>query len=108
MKDIFKILDNETLKLIKNRSAKEDKTIYEHTEDLLNELNILNEYGYIEDKRIYELVEKAIIYHDLGKLNVEFQKRLKKGGRFKEDIEVSHNILSLYFIAPNSFETKDD
>ncbi|SFU69161.1 CRISPR-associated helicase, Cas3 family [Clostridium sp. DSM 8431] len=108
MKDIFKILDNETLKLIKNRSAKEDKTIYEHTEDLLNELNILNEYGYIEDKRIYELVEKAIIYHDLGKLNVEFQKRLKKGGRFKEDIEVSHNILSLYFIDPNSFETKDD
>ena len=108
MEGVFTILDNETIELIKNRLAKEDKTIYEHTCDLLDELSILREYGDIEDERIYELVQKAIVYHDLGKLNEKFQNRLKKGGRFKEDLEVVHNVLSLYFVNPDKFETKDD
>ncbi|MDU5263400.1 MAG: CRISPR-associated endonuclease Cas3'', partial [Clostridium celatum] len=54
-------------------------------------------------------VEKACIYHDLGKLNKEFQKRVNgKNVKFNEDEEVVHNILSLYFIDNNSFESQED
>lgn len=109
MEERFKIVDNETLKLIEKKLAKPDKTIKEHTDELLRDLDLLLELGYIEKGKIYDLVEKACIYHDLGKLNSEFQKRVKgKGIKFKDDKEVVHNILSLYFINSSNFESKED
>lgn len=109
MEERFKIIDNDTLKLIEEKLAKPDKTIKEHINELLKNLDLLLELGYIEKGKIYNLIEKACIYHDLGKLNNEFQKRIKsKGIKFKEDKEVVHNILSLYFINSSDFESKDD
>lgn len=109
MDERFKVVDNDTLKLIEEKLAKPDKTIKEHTNELLKNLDLLLELGYIEKGKIYDLVEKACIYHDLGKLNDEFQKRVKgKGIKFKKDKEVVHNILSLYFINSSNFESKED
>ncbi|MEN8077531.1 CRISPR-associated helicase Cas3' [Clostridioides difficile] len=109
MDERFKVVDNDTLKLIKEKLAKPDKTIKEHTDELLKDLDLLLELGYIQKDKIYDLVEKACIYHDLGKLNEEFQKRVKgKGIKFKDDKEVVHNILSLYFINRSDFESKED
>lgn len=106
--EIFKILDDSIIDLIKVRLAKPDKTIMEHTEDLLNELDILLKLNYIKEGRIYDLVKKAIVYHDLGKLNREFQDRIKKGYRFDKYKEVAHNILTLYFIDKDKFDSMDD
>ena len=94
MKNKLDILDEEILKLIKEKNAKPNKTIEKHILDLLEVLDLLLELGYINKGKIYELVEKACIYHDLGKLNKEFQKRVNgKNLRFNEDKEVVHNIL---------------
>ena len=109
MEERFKILDIKTLERIENKLAKPDKTIKQHTEELLKCLDLLLELGYIKKGEIYNLVEKACIYHDLGKLNDEFQKRVKsKTLKFNEDKEVVHNVLSLYFIDSKMFTTEAD
>ena len=109
MEERFKILDIKTLELIENKLAKPDKTIKQHTEELLKCLDLLLELGYIKKGEIYNLVEKACIYHDLGKLNDEFQNRVKsKTLKFNEDKEVVHNVLSLYFIDSKMFTTEAD
>ncbi|MCS4472575.1 CRISPR-associated endonuclease Cas3'' [Clostridium botulinum] len=109
MENELKILDDDTLKLIEEKKAKPDKTIKEHILELIKVLNLLLKLGYIKDDRIYELVEKACIYHDLGKLNKEFQKRVNgKNIKFNETEEVVHNILSLYFINSKNFENQED
>ncbi|CDI49495.1 CRISPR-associated helicase/endonuclease Cas3 [Clostridium tetani] len=109
MEGKLKILDNDTLKLIEEKKAKPDKTIKEHTLELIEVLNLLRDLGYIKNDKIYELVEKACIYHDLGKLNKEFQKRVNgKNIKFNETKEVVHNILSLYFINSKNFENQED
>ena len=109
MEERFKILDIKTLELIENKLAKPDKTIKQHTEELLKCLDLLLELGYIKKGEIYNLVEIACIYHDLGKLNYEFHKRVKsKTLKFNEDKEVVHNVLSLYFIDSKMFTTEAD
>lgn len=109
MEDKLNILDSDILKIIEQRMAKPDKTIKEHTLDLLENLEKLRALGYIKEDSLYELVEKACIYHDIGKINEEFQKRVTgKNKKFNENKEVIHNILSLYFIDIKDFENKDD
>ena len=78
--------------------------------EVLDEMReILTELGYIKEERIYELIQKACIYHDIGKINKEFQKRVKnKGIKFDENKEVAHNVLSLYFIDESKFNNKED
>lgn len=56
--------------------AKPDKTIGEHVEDLLYRANILRKLGYIKDIHIYNLLIKACEWHDVGKANKEFLKRV--------------------------------
>ncbi|WP_206459264.1 CRISPR-associated helicase Cas3' [Anaerovorax sp. IOR16] len=89
--------------------AKPDQTIKEHNENLFYCLDQLWNYGYIKDEKLYQLAKRACYYHDFGKANAEFQKRVKsdKKIRFNENREVSHNVLSLYFINPKEFETED-
>ena len=53
-------------------SAKPDKTIREHTDDLLNNLEFLSDLGYINKESIYNLTKIACEYHDYGKANREF------------------------------------
>ena len=109
MEDKLNILDSEMINLIEEKMAKPDKTIKEHTLDLLENLEKLKSLGYIKEDNIYELVEKACIYHDIGKINEEFQNRVTgKSKKFNESKEVVHNILSLYFIDSKNFKSIDD
>lgn len=110
VKDIyFDLLDESIVSNIREKKAKPNKSIIEHTNDLLDVLEILWNLGYIKEERIYELIQKACIYHDIGKINKEFQKRVKnKGIKFDENKEVAHNVLSLYFIDESNFNNKED
>lgn len=89
-------------------SAKPDKSIREHTDDLLNNLEYLKELGYIKDEKILNLTKIACEYHDFGKVNREFQYRIKHGTDFNTEKEIAHNLLSLYFINPKDFDSKED
>ncbi|MCT4545113.1 MAG: CRISPR-associated helicase Cas3' [Vallitalea sp.] len=88
--------------------AKPNKTIREHTDELLQNLDILQSLNYIKSQHIYELTRIACEYHDYGKVNREFQKRIKNNYKFNEEIEIAHNVLSLYFIDKSKFENVDD
>ena len=77
----------------KEYKAKEDETIYEHTADLLKNLEELRKLIDIED---IDLIEEACIYHDIGKVNPLFQKRLESKKKFDDSKEIGHNILSFY------------
>lgn len=105
--EVFEKLNKPMLNLISERNAKPDKTVKEHTEDLLNVLDSLKNMEYIEDN-IYNLTELACLYHDIGKINLEFQKRVNHGGKFNPEKEITHNILSYYFINHDLFEDEDD
>nr|WP_206076271.1 CRISPR-associated helicase Cas3' [Marinitoga lauensis] len=78
------------------------ETIQEHTDNLLEQLNILKKlYG----KKIHvnwNLLEYACIYHDFGKINNDFQEKLKKGKRNKN--EIPHSLLSLLFLNPKELK----
>lgn len=90
--------------------AKPNKTIEEHTCDVIQELERLKEYNYIQDENIYKLCKLACQYHDLGKKNHKFQERVVAEKRipFNPEKEVPHNILSGYMIDEKDFEdTKD-
>jgi CRISPR-associated endonuclease/helicase Cas3 len=88
--------------------AKPDKSLLEHTQDVRKQLELMNKLGYIENERIYCLTGKACNWHDYGKVNREFQKRIRSHSKFNENTEIAHNILSLYLINPNDFDTDED
>ncbi len=88
--------------------AKPNKSIREHTDDLIKNLEILKELNYIKDEYIYQMTKIACEYHDYGKTNSEFQKRIKEGTKFDDNKEVAHNVLSLYLINENNFENEKD
>lgn len=92
-----------------NKYAKPNKTIREHTNDLLDNLEVLNKLKYVNE-RDYKLLSLCCEYHDYGKINDEFQKRVRSDGRIKFDDskEVVHNVLSLCFIKRESFKNIDD
>ena len=105
------ILSKSIIKDIEIKLAKSDKTIKEHIIELLEVLDVLRDLGYLKDERIFNLAQKACIYHDLGKLNEEFQNRVKskeKKLRFNKNKEIVHNVLSAYFIDDSKFEQYDD
>lgn len=90
--------------------AKKDKTIAQHNQDLRHCLEVLVDLGYVKSKHLRELIYLACEYHDYGKVNSEFQKRISslKRLKFDEDTEVSHNILSMFFINSDDFDNDDD
>lgn len=89
-------------------NAKHDKTIRQHTDELLKNLDVLYNLKYIKNDYIYSLTKVACEYHDYGKVNREFQKRIREHNNFNPNTEIAHNILSLYFINEKEFETKKD
>ena len=92
-----------------NKLAKPDKTIREHTDDLLKKLDKLKYLGYVENKE-YEILKLCCEYHDYGKINDEFQKRVssKKKINFDETKEVAHNALSICFVDEDRFQSKEE
>ncbi|MGB6127342.1 MAG: CRISPR-associated helicase Cas3' [Psychrilyobacter sp.] len=98
---------------LKNYLAKPNESIREHTDNLLRDLKKLKDLGYIKDKKLYELAKESCEYHDYGKVNKYFQKRINasKNGKkikFDEDIEIGHNILSTLFIDEDEFESYEE
>ncbi len=90
--------------------AKKDKTIAEHKTDLQRCLEVLVALGYVESEHLHRLIYIACEYHDYGKVNPEFQKRIRSLVRiaFNEKTEVSHNVLSMFFINREDFGDKLD
>ena len=88
--------------------AKPNKSIREHTDDLIHNLEYLEELGYVKDKDLFNIVRIACEYHDYGKANREFQYRIINQTKFDTDNEIAHNVLSLYFIDKSSFKVEDD
>lgn len=88
--------------------AKPDKTIREHTDDVIRCANEIRELGYISEEN-YRLLHTACEYHDIGKANCEFQKRVNsdKKLRFNEEKEIPHNILSVLMIPEQRYLTNN-
>ena len=88
---------------ILNKSlAKPDQTIREHTDALKLQASLLKQLGYISSDVLYNDLLSACEYHDYGKANSEFQKRIKNHKRFDSLKEVPHNVLSMYYVDKNS------
>ncbi len=94
----------------KNEKNNEIKTIAQHINDLQHCLEVLVNLGYIETEHLRKLIYIACKYHDYGKVNPEFQKRIQseKKINFQDSKEVAHNILSLFFINSEDFEDFND
>ena len=64
------------------------ETIQEHTDNLLKELERLKSIypDLFKSRGMYYLLEKACIFHDLGKMNTKFQKMVRGNKRQKQVI----------------------
>ncbi|HHU16685.1 MAG TPA: CRISPR-associated helicase Cas3' [Clostridiales bacterium] len=86
--------------IAKTRPTKKD--IQRHTDDLLYNLKRLKDL--YPDLRIdWDMLRLACIYHDLGKMNSKFQRRMR-GER--KDTGIPHGLLSLGFIDVDYLESK--
>ena len=99
-------IKDELAEIYKKYKAKENETIYEHTNNLLLKLEELKDIVDIED---IDLITEACIFHDFAKVNPLFQRRLESGKKMDENNEIGHNILSFY-MAKNYLEeySKED
>lgn len=86
-------IKDELAEIYKKYKAKENETIYEHTNNLLLKLEELKDIVDIED---IDLITEACIFHDFAKVNPLFQRRLESGKKMDENKEIGHNILSFY------------
>lgn len=86
------------LNIYKGCLAKTEESLYNHTRKVLEKLDILIRYDYIKDNTLKELIYLSCKLHDIGKLNLYFQDRIKKKKRFNPKIEIGHNILSAYLV----------
>ena len=86
-------IKDELAEIYKKYKAKENETIYEHTNNLLLKLEELKGIVDIED---IDLITEACIFHDFAKVNPLFQRRLESGKKMDENKEIGHNILSFY------------
>lgn len=95
-------------KYLCTRKAKETETIREHTDNLKERAEYLFQDGYITDPHLYQMLLQVCEYHDYGKLNKEFQTRLSRKYKYNPDKEIYHQILSVYFLPKDIFETEED
>jgi len=103
-------LENSLKEHLKNYFAKSDgkTTLEKHINDLLNQFRIfLDRYPNVLNEREKMLLEKAIEYHDYGKLNKLFQDKIRQSTR-RDDI-VPHQFLSPLFLISreNKLDYKD-
>lgn len=88
-----------------NALAKPSETIEQHTDKLLECAKVLYDLGYIKSEQLYKDLLVACKNHDMGKINSQFQIRIKRKSRFNYEIEVPHAVLSIFFI--NDSECND-
>lgn len=95
---------------LENYNAKPDKTIRQHNKELLDCVEQLIGLGYVQEDKVIALLKDACKYHDYGKVNAEFQKRVKSEKKitFDPKKEISHNILSLYFLDKSRYSDLKD
>lgn len=88
--------------------AKPNKTIRKHTDELLKNSKILFKNDYIKKNEKY-ILDIACKYHDYGKINEEFQKRVRSKGKvpFNGNKEVGHNILSIFAVNSENLSPED-
>lgn len=88
-----------------NVLAKPSETIEQHTDKLLECAKVLYDLGYIKSEQLYKDLLVACKNHDMGKINSQFQIRIKRKSRFNYEIEVPHAVLSIFFV--NDSECND-
>src|SRR6056297_2118911 len=85
------------------------ESIQEHTDKRIENIDKLkiiykNNINYID----WEILKKACLYHDLGKMNTKFQNKL--GANLKDDFpdieEIPHNYLSVSLMPLEYFYKK--
>lgn len=81
-----------------NKKAKENETIRQHTDKLIECAKRLHSLNYISDEKLYNDLLTACEYHDYGKANSAFQKRIKTKSKFNPAKEIPHNVLSLFYV----------
>lgn len=89
----------------RNALAKPSETIEQHTDKLLECAKVLYDLGYIKSEQLYKDLLVACKNHDMGKINSQFQIRIKRKSRFNYEIEVPHAVLSIFFV--NDSECND-
>jgi len=101
-------LENSLKKHLKKHFAKSDEktTLEKHINDLLYQFGMfLDRYPNVLNEREKMLLEKAIEYHDYGKLNKLFQGKLRSYNRH-DDI-VPHQFLSPLFLISRENKLSD-
>lgn len=88
-----------------NALAKPSETIEQHTDKLQECAKVLYDLGYIKSEQLYKDLLVACKNHDMGKINSQFQIRIKRKSRFNYEIEVPHAVLSIFFV--NDSECND-
>ena len=95
--------------------TEKEKTIKEHTDDLLKQYQILRKRkSSILTETEWDLLNYAIQYHDLGKVNTKFQNKLYKKLQYSESLkdnypeeeEIAHNFLSPFFINTEKYKNQ--
>lgn len=78
------------------------ETIVQHTNRLIENFNIFKKM-YPSLKVNWDILELACLYHDLGKMNVKFQRKLKG---IKVENEIPHGFLSIGFLDIKELRSK--
>ncbi|MCJ7843510.1 CRISPR-associated helicase Cas3' [Lederbergia sp. NSJ-179] len=109
--------NKEEITLIIAKTRPEMETLKQHTQNLLDRHGVLKSayFEQIPDERIWDLLYKAAQYHDLGKVNNDFQSKVHQALNTGEVIEPSkyghipHNYLSPFFLPVAKWDlTKDE
>lgn len=82
------------------------ETVLEHTEKLIKNFKILTDI-YSDLNVDKELLLLSCIYHDLGKININFQRSIENSS-FKDNSGIPHGFLSLAFINAQNLLLKFD
>ncbi|UMZ73540.1 CRISPR-associated helicase Cas3' [Natranaerofaba carboxydovora] len=87
------------------------KSILEHSEEAKEKAKELKEILInfsIFNNRLFELLEIAAFYHDIGKANQKFQERITKNIKRMFEDEVPHNLLSACMLKSDLGLNKDE
>lgn len=75
-----------------------EETIEEHTKNAIEKYNEFKNIYFGIYELDWELLEKAVFYHDTGKANDKFQIKMKTKNRIRNDEEIPHGYLSAVLI----------